>query len=525
MAKKRTRFTGASIRNRIVVTVLVTVVAVSMISTVLTGRDHAARLMSDLKAESQVFTSVFGDTLSDPLWDYDYEMVQQRLDRLAATGSIAGARVLDTQGATLAEVQAGGFDPAVQGNHLVFEREITAETGEAVGTLLLWFSTAGVSTEVRKAMRDAAATAAILAVITAAIVFVGVNLITGPLARVTDAMIRIGEGDLDTVVPSGSRNDEVSRMAAALERLRLNGLRVEQAERGLKRANAHLEQRVSERTAELEKARFQAEQANRAKTEFLANMSHDLRTPLNAILGFSEIMRSRAFGDLGDPRYAEYVEDIHHSGTLLIALIDDLLDISKVEAGKYELSEEVVDIERLVRGCLRQVAPAAEGAGQRVTVDIAPHLTQSARRRAGAGSDPQQPAVQCDKIHARGRYHRSQSLGRRARPAAAQRRRQRHRHDRGGCCQGTQAIRAGAQRQVPRTQGNRSRPASLRQLHEALRGHTGNREPPRGRDDRYGHLPGGSLRRGSAQRLNAAAAGRALTLPVAPGLRSAQHTL
>jgi signal transduction histidine kinase len=374
MARKSTRFTGASIRNRIVVTVLVTVVAVSMISTILTGRDHAARLMSDLKAESQLFTSVFGDTLSDPLWDYDYEMVQQRLDRLAAKGSIVGARVLDTQGATLAEVLVGDFDPAIQGNHLVFEREITAETGEAVGALLLWFSTAGVSTEVRKAMRDAAATAAVLAVITAAIVFVGVNLITGPLARVTDAMIRIGEGDLDTVVPSGSRNDEVSRMAAALERLRLNGLRVEQAERGLRRANAYLEQRVSERTAELEKARFQAEQANRAKTEFLANMSHDLRTPLNAILGFSEIMRSRAFGDLGDPRYAEYVEDIHHSGTLLIALIDDLLDISKVEAGKYELSEEVVDIEQLVRGCLRRVAPAAEAAGQNVTVDIAAHL-------------------------------------------------------------------------------------------------------------------------------------------------------
>ncbi|MGF1593675.1 MAG: ATP-binding protein [Kiloniellaceae bacterium] len=374
MGKKRTRFTGASIRNRIVVTVLVTVVAVSAISTVLTGQDHAARLMSDLKAESQVFTSVFGDTLSDPLWDYDYEMVQQRLDRLAATGSIAGARVLDTQGATLAEVQVGGFDPAGQGNHLVFEREITAEAGEAVGTLLLWFSTAGVQTEVRKAMRDAAATAAVLAIVTAVIVFVGVNLITGPLARVTDAMIRIGEGDLDTVVPSGSRNDEVSRMAAALEHLRLNGLRVEQAERGLRRANAYLEQRVSERTAELENARFQAEEANRAKTEFLANMSHDLRTPLNAILGFSEIMRARAFGELGDPRYAEYVEDIHHSGSLLIALIDDLLDISKVEAGKYELSEEIVDIEQLVRGCLRQVAPAAEGAGQRVTVDIAAHL-------------------------------------------------------------------------------------------------------------------------------------------------------
>jgi signal transduction histidine kinase len=342
-----------------------------MISTVLSGQDHAARLMSDLKSESQVLTSVFGDTLSDPLWDYDYEMVQLRLERLAATGSIAGVRVLDIQGAKLAEVMVDGFDPAVASDRLVFDREITAESGEVVGTLLLWVSTAGVSTEVWKAVRDNAATAAILAVITAVVVFVGVNLITDPLARVTAAMIRIGEGDLDTQVPSGSRNDEVSRMAAALEQLRLNGLRVEQAERDLRRANAYLEQRVSERTAELEKARLQAEKANRAKTEFLANMSHDLRTPLNAILGFSEIMRARAYGELGDPRYGEYVEDIHHSGSLLIALINDLLDIAKVEAGKYELADEHVDIEQLIQSCLRQVAPAVEAGGQRLSVAVA----------------------------------------------------------------------------------------------------------------------------------------------------------
>jgi len=371
MRPKHRRFTGTSIRNRIVATVLATVVVVSMISTVLSGQDHAARLMSDLKSESQVLTSVFGDTLSDPLWDYDYEMVQLRLERLAATGSIAGVRVLDIQGAKLAEVMVDGFDPAVASDRLVFDREITAESGEVVGTLLLWVSTAGVSTEVWKAVRDNAATAAILAVITAVVVFVGVNLITDPLARVTAAMIRIGEGGLDTVVPSGSRNDEVSRMAAALERLRINGLRVEQAERGLRRANAYLEQRVSERTAELERARLQAEEANRAKTEFLANMSHDLRTPLNAILGFSEIMRARAYGELGDPRYEEYVEDIHHSGSLLISLINDLLDISKVEAGKYELVEETVDIEELIRSCLRQVATAAASADQHLSVDIA----------------------------------------------------------------------------------------------------------------------------------------------------------
>ncbi|MGF1631020.1 MAG: ATP-binding protein [Kiloniellaceae bacterium] len=371
MRLKHRRFTGTSIRNRIVATVLATVVVVSMISMALSGQDHADRLMGDLKAESQVLTSVFGDTLSDPLWDYDYEMVQLRLERLAETGSIAGARVLDTQGKKLAEVMVEGFDPSATGDQLVFDREITAEAGEVVGTLLLWVSTAGVAAEVWKAVRDNAATAAILAVITAVVVFVGVNLITDPLARVTAAMIRIGEGDLDTVVPSGSRNDEVSRMAAALEQLRLNGLRVEQAERGLRRANAYLEQRVLERTAELERARLQAEEANRAKTEFLANMSHDLRTPLNAILGFSEIMRARAYGELGSPRYEEYVEDIHHSGSLLTSLINDLLDIAKVEAGKYELVEEQVDIEQLIQSCLRQVAPAVEAGGQHLTVTVA----------------------------------------------------------------------------------------------------------------------------------------------------------
>lgn len=379
MQQKHARFTGTSIRNRIVLTVLATVVVVSMISTALSGQEHAARLIDDLKSESQVLTSVFGDTLADPLWDYDYEMVQQRLERLAATGAIAGARVRAPDGEKLAEVTVDGFDPgaldaSAQSDFLGFEREITAETGEVVGTLSLWVSTSGVSAEVWKAVRDDATTAAVLAVITAIVVFLGVNLITDSLARVTDAMVRIGEGDLDTLVPSGSRNDEISRMAAALERLRLNGLRVEQAERGLRRANAYLERRVGERTAELERARFQAEQANRAKTEFLANMSHDLRTPLNAILGFSEMMRARAFGPLGDKHYEEYVDDIHHSGSLLIALINDLLDISKVEAGKYELVEENVDLDQTIRGCVRQMATAVQAAGQRLTVEVAPDL-------------------------------------------------------------------------------------------------------------------------------------------------------
>ena len=103
----------------------------------------------------------------------------------------------------------------------------------------------------------------------------------------------------------------------------------------------------------LREAKEQAEVASRSKTEFLANMSHELRTPLNAINGFSEVMSNEVFGPLGDARYREYVKDIHDSGQHLLALINDILDISKVEAGKLELCEEPVDVADVVEAAVR----------------------------------------------------------------------------------------------------------------------------------------------------------------------------
>ena len=98
----------------------------------------------------------------------------------------------------------------------------------------------------------------------------------------------------------------------------------------------------------LRHAKDQAEMASRAKSEFLANMSHELRTPLNAILGFAEIIRDRLLGPIAD-RYAEYAQDIHSSGTHLLGIINDILDLSKVEAGRVDLVEEIVDVHDVVR--------------------------------------------------------------------------------------------------------------------------------------------------------------------------------
>ncbi len=112
--------------------------------------------------------------------------------------------------------------------------------------------------------------------------------------------------------------------------------------------------------ANLIKARDQAERASRIKSEFLANMSHDLRTPLNAIMGFADVMRMEVMGPIGNDAYRGYVEDIHMSGELLVNLINDVLDVSKIEAGQYRLDDRVHDISELIEGILGHFRSHAE---------------------------------------------------------------------------------------------------------------------------------------------------------------------
>jgi PAS domain S-box-containing protein len=109
----------------------------------------------------------------------------------------------------------------------------------------------------------------------------------------------------------------------------------------------------------LEAARADAETANRAKSRFLASMSHELRTPLNAIIGFSDLIRSSVFGPISPARYAAYIEDIHHSGTHLLSLINDVLDMAKIEAQKFELHRSPFPLYRLADSALLLVRPQA----------------------------------------------------------------------------------------------------------------------------------------------------------------------
>jgi two-component system cell cycle sensor histidine kinase PleC len=125
-----------------------------------------------------------------------------------------------------------------------------------------------------------------------------------------------------------------------------------------------------------------AEDANAAKSKFLANMSHELRTPLNAIIGFSEIMESAMFGPLGADKYTEYSRDIRESGEYLLDVINDILDMSKIEAGGIRLAPEAVAVEPILVDCQRVVSTRAGEKHLNLTVEIEPGLVVNADRRA-----------------------------------------------------------------------------------------------------------------------------------------------
>jgi two-component system cell cycle sensor histidine kinase PleC len=152
--------------------------------------------------------------------------------------------------------------------------------------------------------------------------------------------------------------------------IRMDITALKQTEAALKLKADELE----EREAQLIEAKTNAETASRVKSEFLANMSHELRTPLNAVIGFSSLLKTEVLGPLGHPSYADYVNDIHDSGMHLLTVINDILDLSKVELGKLELSAEAFELPEAISYCVRFVRERAENAGLALIVDVAPDL-------------------------------------------------------------------------------------------------------------------------------------------------------
>ena len=178
---------------------------------------------------------------------------------------------------------------------------------------------------------------------------------------------------------------DITRIKEHEQKLVENDLRQRATVADLKRSQSELERQAAELADLAEKysqEKNRAEEANQTKSKFLANMSHELRTPLNAIIGFSEIMGSGMFGALGSEKYQEYCRDILTSGHYLLEVINDILDMSKIEAGRMKLDLEPLDLSKTLAESLRVVSGRAHDKRLSLDTDIEQTIALVADRRA-----------------------------------------------------------------------------------------------------------------------------------------------
>jgi signal transduction histidine kinase/CheY-like chemotaxis protein len=195
--------------------------------------------------------------------------------------------------------------------------------------------------------------------------FLAAAWITAPVDELTRAAGRIAQGDF--VTPIKVRGRFAARELGALAQT------FSQMARQLSGNYQTLEEKVSQRTSELQAANQELARANKLKSEFLANVSHELRTPLSAIIGFSQILLDGIDGPVNDEQHQDIVQ-VNKSGQSLLALINQILDLSKIEAGKMELSLERVDLPALVNAVLDSISPLALEKGLRIDTRFAPGL-------------------------------------------------------------------------------------------------------------------------------------------------------
>jgi signal transduction histidine kinase len=320
---------------------------------------------TSLQERQQRITQSQAIIIPQYLKDKNEEAITLTLSGVLSNPIIIGVAICDPDENPL--YRFGSFESP---NHQVFEsrHEITYFDGTEVrklGTLVTASTDRRIVEALEQRRRFYAGVFAVLFIVIVIAVYASIYAIVLTPLNMLVAAIK-GSKDGTPISVHWSSDNEIGLVIKEFENLQQRQFA---AQSQLQEELQHREEMVED----LRHMKDAAEQASRAKSEFLATMSHELRTPLNAIIGFSEIIRDQAFGPVGSTKYSDYANDINDSGQHLLGLINDILDLAKIESGADELYEEQIDIEEFVHSVMTLVGRRAEEGEIRLTWDLPEH--------------------------------------------------------------------------------------------------------------------------------------------------------
>lgn len=329
--------------------------------------------VSDLDSKLRRMTINYGILVAEPLAASNGDQISLILAGSTNDPDLLGIGVADTRGTVLAQIGDLSFIPR-KDLHVVKPLRLASADGlRLIGELRIVLGDTRLSETIDRqiALTVVLVVATLLAALVSSLI-AHRTAIGLPLARLVDHVRQIRAGEPHMKLET-ARRDEIGILVEAF-----NDLQERQGvhERQLTEARDQLDRRVKERTADLEAALDAAESANRAKNRFLANLSHELRTPLNAIIGFSELLEKGLAGDVKHPQAASHARDIKDSGQHLLEMINNLLSLSRAEAGKLVASRRPIDPGALLRAQVRMMMPLANEASVTLEEEIGDDLPQ-----------------------------------------------------------------------------------------------------------------------------------------------------